>query len=75
MRKAEIGDTGKKLFTPATICGLIVFFMFSLQCISTIVVSRKETVHGEYHTSGYYLHFVRVFYDLYNGQRFKSSRH
>ncbi|MDR3667977.1 MAG: ferrous iron transport protein B, partial [Ignavibacteriaceae bacterium] len=36
MRKAEIGDTGKKLFTPATICGLIVFFMFSLQCISTI---------------------------------------
>jgi ferrous iron transport protein B len=43
MRKAEIGSTGQKLFTPATICGLIIFFMFSLQCISTIAVSRKET--------------------------------
>jgi ferrous iron transport protein B len=43
MRKAEIGSTWQKLFTPATICGLIIFFMFSLQCISTIAVSRKET--------------------------------
>jgi ferrous iron transport protein B len=43
MKKAEIGNTGQKLFTPATICGLIVFFMFSLQCLSTVAVSRKET--------------------------------
>lgn len=43
MREAEIGDTGKKLFTPATITGLIVFFIFALQCLSTVAVSRKET--------------------------------
>jgi ferrous iron transport protein B len=43
MRKAEIGDGGQKLFTVATITGLIVFFVFALQCLSTIVVSRKET--------------------------------
>ncbi len=43
MRKAEIKDTGKKLFTTATIAGLIVFFVFALQCLSTVAVSRKET--------------------------------
>ncbi len=40
---ASINDTGQKLFTPATIIGLIVFFVFALQCISTVAVSRKET--------------------------------
>lgn len=43
MRDAEIAGTGQKLFTPATIIGLIVFFVFALQCLSTIAVSRKET--------------------------------
>jgi ferrous iron transport protein B len=43
MDAARISDTGKKLFTPATIIGLIVFFVFALQCISTVAVSRKET--------------------------------
>ena len=43
MRKAEIKDTGKKLFTTSTITGLIVFFVFALQCLSTVAVSRKET--------------------------------
>lgn len=43
MRQAEIGDTGQKLFTTATIAGLIVFFIFALQCLSTVAVSRKET--------------------------------
>ncbi|MGB5847823.1 MAG: ferrous iron transport protein B [Ignavibacteriaceae bacterium] len=43
MDAARINDTGKKLFTPATIIGLIVFFAFALQCISTVAVSRKET--------------------------------
>jgi ferrous iron transport protein B len=43
MDSARINDTGKKLFTPATIIGLIVFFAFALQCISTVAVSRKET--------------------------------
>lgn len=43
MRKAEIEDTGQKLFTPATITGLIIFFIFALQCVSTLAVSRRET--------------------------------
>jgi ferrous iron transport protein B len=43
MRKAEMKDTGEKLFTTATITGLIVFFVFALQCLSTVAVSRKET--------------------------------
>jgi len=43
MREAKISSTGQQLFTPATIAGLIVFFMFALQCISTIAISHKET--------------------------------
>jgi ferrous iron transport protein B len=43
LRSATIGNTNQKLFTTATTLGLIVFFIFALQCISTIAVSRKET--------------------------------
>lgn len=43
MRTAEIGNTGKKLFTTATITGLIIFFIFAMQCLSTVAVSKKET--------------------------------
>lgn len=43
MRSARNENTGEMLFTPATIIGLIVFFIFALQCISTLAVSRKET--------------------------------
>jgi ferrous iron transport protein B len=43
MRTAKVEDSGEKLFTTATITGLIVFFIFALQCISTLAVSRKET--------------------------------
>ncbi|MGB9697661.1 MAG: ferrous iron transport protein B [Ignavibacteria bacterium] len=43
MREAKIESSGAPLFTPATIVGLIVFFVFALQCISTIAVIRKET--------------------------------
>ena len=43
MKSAKIESTGKKLFTPSTILGLIVFFVFALQCMSTVAVSKKET--------------------------------
>ena len=43
MKEAKSEDTGKPLFTYATIIGLIVFFVFSLQCISTIAITKKET--------------------------------
>ncbi|MHB8578742.1 MAG: ferrous iron transport protein B [Ignavibacteriaceae bacterium] len=43
MHKAKIEGTNKMLFTTSTIFGLIIFFVFALQCLSTIAVSKKET--------------------------------
>jgi ferrous iron transport protein B len=43
MKNAVNEDTGKPLFTVPTIIGLIVFFIFAMQCISTVAVSKKET--------------------------------
>lgn len=43
MRQAKNENTGKPLFNTATIIGLVVFFMFAMQCFSTVAVSRKET--------------------------------
>ena len=43
MRKATIGKSDQRLFTTATIIGLIIYFIFALQCMSTMAVSRKET--------------------------------
>ncbi len=43
LRSAKVESTGAKLFTVATSIGLIVFFMFALQCLSTVAVSKKET--------------------------------
>jgi len=43
MRSAEIEGSGNKLFTIATSIGLIVFFVFAMQCISTVAVAKKES--------------------------------
>jgi ferrous iron transport protein B len=43
MKTAKVEGTGKPLFTSSTIIGLIVFFVFALQCMSTVAVSKKET--------------------------------
>lgn len=43
MKDATIEDTGQKLFTPSTIIGLIVFFVFAMQCLSTTAIAKKET--------------------------------
>ncbi len=43
MRDATFSDGSQKVFTPASIIGLIVFFMISLQCLSTVAVVRAET--------------------------------
>ena len=43
MKNAVNEETGKPLFTTATIIGLIVFFIFAMQCLSTVAVSKKET--------------------------------
>ncbi len=68
MRQATIAGTGKKLFTTATIIGLIIYFIFSLQCISTLAISRKETGSWRipliqlfvFTAAGYILSFVAV---------------
>lgn len=36
------GD-GHKVFTPPTVIALMVYFMFALQCMSTVAVMRRET--------------------------------
>ena len=43
MSEAKNEATGKKLFTTSTIIGLIVFFVFAMQCLSTVAISKKET--------------------------------
>ncbi|MBI4180229.1 ferrous iron transporter B [bacterium] len=42
MRNATLAD-GSPLFTFSSCVGLIIFFGFALQCMSTVAVSRKET--------------------------------
>ncbi len=36
-------DTGKKVFNVASSASLIMFYMFALQCLSTVAVVKKET--------------------------------
>ena len=43
MRNATIDGTQQKLFTISTIIGLIIYFVFAMQCLSTVAVSRKES--------------------------------
>jgi ferrous iron transport protein B len=43
MRTATFAGSSRKIFTTASTLGLIVFFFFSLQCLSTVSVVRSET--------------------------------
>lgn len=43
MKQATIEGTDQKLFTTATITGLIIFFVFAMQCLSTVAIAKKET--------------------------------
>jgi ferrous iron transport protein B len=43
MRTATFSGSNRRIFTTSTILGLIVFFFFSLQCLSTVAVVRSET--------------------------------
>ncbi len=36
-------DTGEPVYTPATVAALLVFFVFALQCMSTLAIMRRET--------------------------------
>jgi ferrous iron transport protein B len=35
--------TGQPVFSPATVAALLVFFVFALQCMSTLAIMRRET--------------------------------
>ena len=43
MRVDSGPDAGRVLFDPPTIAALLVFFIYALQCMSTIAVIRRET--------------------------------
>ncbi len=42
MRDATFPD-GSKIFTVASVVGILIFFMIALQCISTVSILRRET--------------------------------
>ncbi|MBN1300720.1 MAG: ferrous iron transport protein B [Melioribacteraceae bacterium] len=43
MRNAKIENTDRNVFTTSSVIGLIIFFVFALQCLSTVAVSKQET--------------------------------
>lgn len=43
MKNAKNEMTGKQLFTFSTSIGLLIFYIFALQCISTFAISKKES--------------------------------
>ncbi len=43
LRSDVHAETGQLVFTPATVGALLVFFVFALQCTSTIAIMRRET--------------------------------
>jgi ferrous iron transport protein B len=55
MRTATFAGTRKPVFTTSSIIGLMVFFFFSLQCLSTVSVVRSET--GSWRIAGLQLLF------------------
>jgi len=42
MHHATFQGTQQPVFTTATVVGLVVFFMFALQCLTTVAVMRRE---------------------------------
>lgn len=42
MRGATFEGTSQLVFTPASVAGLVVFFLIALQCMTTVAVMRRE---------------------------------
>ena len=55
MRAATFEESSQKVFTTSSVIGLIIFFFFSLQCLSTVSVVRSET--GSWRMAGLQLLF------------------
>jgi ferrous iron transport protein B len=43
MQQATHTVSGEKVFTPATALSLIIFYLFAMQCMSTLAVVKRET--------------------------------
>jgi len=43
MKDATFDGTDQKIFTTASTTGLIIFFVFAMQCLSTVAIAKKET--------------------------------
>jgi ferrous iron transport protein B len=43
LNEATFANSSQRIFTPSSILGMIFFFFFSLQCLSTVAVVRSET--------------------------------
>lgn len=41
--KSATWEDGRKIYTPSVCLGLMVFYVFAMQCVSTIAVVRRET--------------------------------
>ncbi|NWF90723.1 MAG: ferrous iron transport protein B [Ignavibacteriaceae bacterium] len=68
MRDAKLEGTEDYLFTTSTIIGLIIYFVFAMQCLSTVAVARKESGGWRipilqilvFSTIAYFLTFIAV---------------
>lgn len=43
MRTATRWSDGQQIFTPATVVGILIFFVIALQCMSTFAVAKQES--------------------------------
>ena len=43
MMAATNRDTGEKLYTKATTFSLLIFYVFAMQCMSTLAIVKQET--------------------------------
>jgi ferrous iron transport protein B len=48
MQEARHPETGKPVFTMASIASLLVFYIFAMQCMSTLAVTYRETGHWKW---------------------------
>ena len=44
--RADLWPDGRPVFTPLVCIGLMVFYVLAMQCVSTVVVVRRETMAG-----------------------------
>jgi ferrous iron transport protein B len=43
MQQEVYAETGQKVYTPVVALSLLIFYVFAMQCMSTLAVTRKET--------------------------------